>query len=52
MREKWKRGIVSERKKWQAENNLAENVTVERMSSRKGLARWERESDSSDVNSY
>ena len=51
-RKKWKRGIVCGIKKWQAENNLAENVTVERMSSRKGLARWERESDSSDVNSY
>jgi hypothetical protein len=44
-RKKWKRGIVCERKKWQAENNLAENVAVERMSSRKGLVKWERESD-------
>ena len=44
-RKKWKRGIVSERKKWQAENNLTENVAVVRTSSRKGLVKWERESD-------
>ena len=44
-RKKWKRGIVYERKKWQPENNLAENMAVERTSSRKGLIKWERESD-------
>ena len=44
-RKKWKRGIVYERKKWQAENNLVENVAVERTSSRKGLVKWERESN-------
>ena len=44
-KKKWKRGIVYERKKWQAENNLTENVAVVRTSSRKGLVTWERESD-------
>ena len=44
-KKKWKRGIVYERKKWQAENNLTENVAVVRTSSRKGLVKWERESD-------
>ena len=44
-RKKWKRGLVCERKKWQAKNNLAENVAIERTSSRKGLVKWERESD-------
>jgi hypothetical protein len=44
-RKKWKRGIVCERKKWQAKNNLVENVAIERTSSRKGLVKWERESD-------